>query len=172
MRLPVPTVPEIRAFVVACVVAVVMISSTLCWAIVHKVNQSDQIVQIAASSADQVERLNRQLDAQQVAAADQRAAARRDSRLTHQQLRAVLRFVKSLGIDIPPALLAQPKPTAGSSSTPKASAHSGAPSSPSPRPTATPGATPRPTTSPSGPDTGGLDPVCALLNLPTCPLLP
>lgn len=164
----IPSVREVRwsfAIVALCGVA---LTATICWGVVHKINQSDDIVRIAASSADQVERLSAQLDAQAKTAAEQRAELERQKQLTRAQyqltraqLRAVLAYLRSHGIAVPPEVLPpppshagpSPKGPAASSGTPLKPPASPAPATP-PSPTASPA--PRPSV------------LCALLPL-ICP---
>lgn len=136
MRLPNPTTSEVRwSFVVAFLCAAVL-TGTISWGVVHKVNQSDQIVRIAASSADQVERLNAQLDAQAKASQAQRDELMQQNRLTRTQLRALLRYLRAHGIQVPQtALTPAPKrlpaePEPGTTTRPKASGPTGTPAAP------------------------------------------
>lgn len=178
MRLPNPTTSEVRwsfAVVFLCAVA---LTATISWGVVHKVNQSDQIVRIAASSADQVERLNAQLDAQgaqlaaQAAASEaQRAELQRQNRLTRAQLRALLRYLRAHGIEVPQTALTPPaRADQGSVTRPKADGPQGPKPAPSPSPShpASPATTapPSPTASPA--PTGS--PLCDLLTERICPL--
>jgi hypothetical protein len=165
VRLPTPTAREVRwAFyvVAACALALVV---TICWAIVHKVDQSDDIVHVAAANAAQVNRLSNQLDAQakqldalkHQAAADARIAAKERATLRRQN-RAYLDYLRRLGIPIPQA--AAPQSAPGTVTRPKA-----APAHPSPHPStpASPAPTATPAPSPHGPDV-----LCTFAPL-TCP---
>jgi hypothetical protein len=159
MRIPVPTPREIRWGFVLVAACALVLALTVCWVIVHKVNQSDQIVRVAASSADQVERLNAQLDAQAKATEAQRADLQRQNRLTRSQLRALLRYLRAHGIEVPQTALTVRDDGGGSS--PKGSG----PRGPKPRPSKPP-ASPAPTATPT--PTASPDPVTEL----ACRLLP
>lgn len=171
MRLPNPTTSEVRwsfAVVFLCAIA---LTATISWGVVHKVNQSDQIVRIAASSADQVERLNAQLDEQAAANEVQRAELQRQNRLTRAQLRALLRYLRAHGIEVPQTALTPPaRADQGSVTRPKADGPQGPKPAPSPSPShpASPATTapPSPTASPT--PTGS--PLCDLLTERICPL--
>jgi len=101
----------------------------LAYGILHRVNQSDDIVHIAASSADQVERLNAQIDQQGRDAKVQRALLERQNRALKKQLasqswrqykqtRLLVRILRQNGITVPAEAFA---PSPGSSTTrPKA----------------------------------------------------
>lgn len=102
---------------------------------------------------------------------DQNRQLLEQSRRVLHQNRVLVRVLRRNGLDVPPVALPQSS-TSGAEEPPdpKASAtHQGA--SPAPSSPAGPGTTATPTPT-AGPSTTGLDPVCALLNLPTCPLLP
>lgn len=108
MRLPVPSPREVRATFTVAAVCVLALVATICWGIVHKVNQSDQIVRVATSQADQVERLNHQLDAQDKAAVQQRAdlndqieILQRQNHALQGQLTGIAKYLRAHGIDIP-----------------------------------------------------------------------
>lgn len=172
MHLPIPTVREVRGAFLVGAVAVLMLAGALSWGIVHKVNDSDDIVRIAASAADQVQRLSEQVDELQASAESSTAAAKNDRAALRRQLaaqraqnRAILRYLRQQGIAVPPTLLA-PRTGSGSSSTPKAQPSSGTHPSQAP---ASPQVTPRPSTTPTAAPTGpellcGISPaLCGLL---------
>lgn len=169
MRAPTPTAREVRwAFYVVAICALAL-TAAIVWGIVHKVNESDSVLHVAVANADQVQRLSEQLDTQDAkldALKAQAAGNAKAARIAVRQNRRLLAYLKANGIEIPKTLTSSgPRRSA-----PKASAtHQGA--SPAPSSPAGPGTTATPTPT-AGPTTTGLDPVCALLNLPTCPLLP
>ena len=137
MKLPVPTPRELRAsFFVAAVLAF-MLTMTLCWAIIHKVSQSDNVLHIAVANADQVQRLSEQLDAQATAAeAQHQADVARINQLIRGQ-RALTRVLRANGIAVP-NIAYTPRPSGGGgggSGPPK----SPGPSSPTPAAPAGPG---------------------------------
>ena len=170
MHLPVPTAYEVRLSFYVAAVAVLAIIATVCWGIVHKINQSDVIVSIAAANADQVERLNTQLDAQTKAAEGQREELKRQNRLTREQLRALLRYLRAHGIEVPQTALTPPPRDEGSVTRPKAAGPSQGPK-PTPSPSPPHPASPAPTAGPTPtPSPGPIGPLCDLLALPRCPL--
>lgn len=179
MRLPVPTRAEVRLTAWFCAIGFIILATTGAWAIVHKVNQSDQIVRVATSAADQVERLNAQLDTQAKADAIQRAAdaaqraeLQRQNQLTRAQLQALLRYLRAHGIQVPQTALTPP-PDHGTVTRPKGTGPRGPapkPHQPAPLPTPLSGS-PTPTAPPSptpSPDLVGS--LCDLLRLSPCPL--
>jgi outer membrane biosynthesis protein TonB len=180
-----PSVREVRwsfAIVAACGIA---LAATICWGIVHKINQSDAIVRIAASSADQVERLNSQIDSLR---ADYSAAQEASTRLEAQnerlirvnrqqraQLKALLTYLREHGLSVPQPRTAYepeppaPKATAAHSGTPPTTTSPASPAptphqSPSPSPSPRP-SSPRPTKTPPAPTTPTRPLVCTLLPL-------
>lgn len=165
MRSPTPTAREVRwAFYVVATCGLIL-TLAISWGIVHRFNQTDEIVGIAASSSSQVDRLSAQLDAQSAqldalkrqAARDARASAR-ETRALRQQNRALLNYLRELGIDIPRTATRGP-----GQSSPKGRAPSGAPPKSKPRPSPTPGS-PGPTGTPSPTGSPGLaDVICGLL---------
>jgi hypothetical protein len=161
VRLPTPTVREVRwSFIVvfACAVALTV---TICWVIVHKVNQSEDIAAVAAANAAQVNRLSDQIDAQAAESERQRRQLKTQNRQVHAELTALLRYLRAHGIEVPQTALTAPVKPSGSTR-PKAE-----PARPTPHPTApaspAPTATPTPRTPGTGPDV-----LCALAPL-TCP---
>jgi hypothetical protein len=150
MRLPKPSAREVRwSFIVVFACAAVF-AVTICWAIVHKVNQSDEIVHVAASQAAQVDRLTDQFDAQAAESARQRRQLKAQNRQVHAELTALLRYLRAHGIEVPQTALTAPAPResghpkARTSSTPRP--HQSGPASPAPT------ATPTPSTPSPGPD--------------------
>jgi hypothetical protein len=162
IRLPTPTSRELRWgfwLVAACTLALAL---TVCWAIVHKVNQSDDIVRVAASNAAQVNRLSDQIDAQAVESARQRRLLKDQNRQVHAELTALLRYLRAHGIEVPQtALTPEVKPS--ESTRPKAGK-----AQPAPHPTHPASPAPTATPTPTSPSLG--DSLCGLLNVTDCPL--
>lgn len=160
MRLPNLSAREVRWSFYLVGVCTLALTATICWGIVHKVNQSDEVLHIAASSSAQVDRLGNQLDAQATTADAQRAALQRQNkavrdelRAARVQLRALLTYLRAHGIAVPSTALAL-QPHASAVTRPK---DVQAPTKPrpvhpaSPAPTATP-TPPSPTPAPGIPD--------------------
>lgn len=108
MQLPEPSAREVRWTFYVAAAAALLLTATLCWGIVHRVNQSDDIVHIAASNADTVERLNDQIDVLNAQLdAQGKAAERRQARLQQQnrdlkrQLDVLLAFLRDHGLQVP-----------------------------------------------------------------------
>lgn len=144
MRLPVPTGREVRGAFYVLALCALALTVTLCWAIVHKINQSDDIVHIASASADTVKRLNDKVDAlnAEADAARVQASAERDA--LRRQNRQLIKYLREHGLSVP-----ELHPSADESPPPKQQTPSGAspkpkPRTPSPRPTPTPPASPTP----------------------------
>lgn len=172
LPLPVPSPREVRFSFLVAGICVFVLTSAVVWGIVHKVSQSDGILRIAVANADQVQRLNEQLDAQGTASTRERAALKRQIGAVREELRrqraaqrALMEYLRNQGISVPQSALTPPS-RGGSSPDPKAQTPPGASSPSGP---ASPAPTPRPTATPS-PSPGVLDPACVLLTLPTCPL--
>ena len=162
MHLPKPSAREVRWSFVVVFACAVMFAVTLCWAIVHKVNQSDEIIHVAASQAAQVDRLTDQFDAQAAESARQRRQLKAQNRQVHAELTALLRYLRAHGIEVPQTALTPPAPR--ESSRPKGPAQA----TPSPRPTPSSGqASPAPTATPTPDTTPGPDVLCTLVPL-TC----
>jgi hypothetical protein len=167
MRTPDPSPRELRWTFVAVLSCALMLTATLCWGIVHRVNQSDEIVHIAASNADTVERLNDQIDVlntrlgQQAKAAErQRNTLQRQNRALTAQLAALVKFLRAHGLSVPDAV-ARTGPRADR---PKGPGPRG------PKPRQSHPASPDPTATPTPTAPGALDPVCGLLAAPLiCP---
>lgn len=169
MRLPVPTAREVRWSFYLVALCALALTTTICWGVVHKVNQSDTIVRIAAASADQVERLNTQLDAQARDAESQRAQLQRQNKATRAELRALLRYLREHGIEVPRAVTTPP--TARSEANrPKVSGSTAPAPQPQPSSSPPPPASPAPTAAPSPTPTPVLDALCDLLHASPCPL--
>lgn len=101
---------------------------------------------------------------------DQNRQLLEQSRRVLRQNRVLVRVLRRNGLEVPSVVLSPPT-TAEPVEPPDPKGQATPPrASPSPSTPASPGHTATPT--PSGPDTTGLDPVCALMNLPDCPLLP
>lgn len=161
---PVPTSREVRWSFYVAAVCVLMFSATVCWAVVHKVNQSDGIVRVAASNAAQVDRLSEQIDAQAAESAQQRRQLKAQNRQVHAELTALLRYLRAHGIEVPKTALTPPASPSRSTRPKDTTARpSPTPSPRSPRP-----ASPAPTATPT-PTTPG-EALCGLLDVPVCPL--
>lgn len=125
MRAPEPSSREVRwAFYVVAACGL-LLTVTLCWGIVHRVNQSDDIVHIAASNADTVQRLNDQIDqlnvqlAKQDRAADrQRTVLRRQNRALHHQLDVLVDFLRAHGLPVPQVVTSASRGSGGGGSEP------------------------------------------------------
>jgi hypothetical protein len=178
MRLPVPTRSEVRFSFWVVGIAALMVTAALCYSFVQRVQQADDLVHIAERNADQVERLNRQIDeqaaestAQRQALLDQNAQLLQQNRESARVLRGLMRYLRSIGIEVPETLLSPSPKTAPKTTTPGTSGSSrpkgtprpkaaGTPA-PSPRP-GSPGATATPTPTPLLGPLGGVDlgPLC------------
>ena len=108
MRLPIPTVREVRGSFALAAICALLLTGTLCWGIAHKVSQTDNVLHVAVSAADQVERLSAQLDEQAQANAaqldllrQQSRDARRANRASRAQLAALLTYLRAHGINVP-----------------------------------------------------------------------
>jgi Flp pilus assembly protein TadB len=167
MRTPEPSPRELRWSFIAVLACALMLTATLCWGIVHRVNQSDDIVHIAASNADTVERLNDQIDilntrlAEQAQAAEQqRTTLQRQNRALTHQLDALVKFLRAHGLSVPDTVArAGPETTSPKGHGPRG---------PKPRPK--PPATPGPTATPTPTTPGVTDVLCGLVPVPLiCP---
>lgn len=160
-HLPNPSVREVRwAFIVVFVCAVAL-TATICWAVVHKVSQSDGIVRVAATNAAQVDRLSDQIDAQAAESARQRRLLKAQNRQVHAELTALLRYLRAHGIEVPQTALTPPV-TRSEPTRPKAGK-----AQPSRRPSPSGPASPAPTATPT-PSTGPVPDPCQLVPL-MCP---
>lgn len=167
MRLPNPTVREVRWSFIVVFACAVTLTGTITWGVVQKIDESDRIVAIAAANADQVQRLNTQLDAQAEAAKAQRLQLQRANHEIKAQLRALLRYLRAHRIAVPQTALT-PIPGATPQATvtrPKAPTPRGPRPSPSHAAEPAPTPPPSPTTSP-----GPVGSLCDLLTAPACPL--
>lgn len=166
MKVPEPTAGEVRWTFKVVGLCALILTLALAYGIVHKVNSSDAalqgVVRVASASADQVKRLNAQLDAQQrIDAQRAKQAARERAQQLHVS-KVLVKILRKKGIPIPAGLFA---PTSGTSSH-RPKAHR--PTSPgTPTPTA-----PRPTTSPTPTVCQLVPALCDGLPLGLPPLLP
>lgn len=108
MKIPIPTRQEVRLAFITAVVLVLLGAGLLGWVVVHKVNESNAIVRTAAAEADQISRLNEQLDAQSKSATAERAVLRAQNMTLQLEVRAgalnqraVLRYLRNHGIKVP-----------------------------------------------------------------------
>lgn len=148
MRIPEPTSGEVRWTFRAVGVVAIIFALALGYGIVHKVNQSDDIVRIAAAEANQVDRLTSQLEAQNQMAAQRAKSATRDRAEQTAQIRRLQRLVailakslKANGIAVPSGVFSTPK--GGSTTRPKVphrprSTNPATPTPTAPSPTADP----------------------------------
>jgi len=176
MRMPIPSAREVRgAFYIGAICALAF-TLTICWVIFHKINQSDEIVHVAAAATGQFGRLSTKIDQQNAKIDQQKAqldaikhqaaldalAGSRERRALREQNHRLLDFLRSLGIAVPRSLI-WPSDGGGGAG-PKGQA-GGQPSHP--RPSNPPG-TPAPTGTPTptdGPTVLGIDlgPICAFM---------
>jgi hypothetical protein len=169
MHLPTPTPRELRWSFYVAALAAIALTTVLIWAIVQRVNQSDDIVHVAASNADQVQRLSNQVDALteqlvEQAAANQRQVngLRAQNKAQRRQLTALVDYLRSHGLGIPKVAAAE----SGGAGRPKGSATSSGTSSPKPRKPPAP-ATPAPTSTPRPTQAEAVtELLCSLLPLP------
>lgn len=160
-----PTRSEVRLAAIIVALCALILTSALAYGVVRRVNQGDEIVRTAASEADQVERLNAQLDAQAKAATAERATLIAEIHALQLQQHAVVVYLRRHGVTIPRTVFSTPRTDEGLTrpKVPKAQ--------PSPRPhhPRNPG-TPAPTGSTPSPNP--LAWLCAaLLEIPACPRL-
>ena len=144
MRIPIPTRQEVRVAFITAVALVLLGAGLLGWVVVHKVNESNSIVRTAATEADQISRLNEQLDAQSKSATAERAVLRAQNMTLQLEVRAgalnqraVLRYLRNHGIKVPVNVVTLTG--TGPSNRPKVptgrqSSHQRAPGTPAPRP--------------------------------------
>lgn len=157
---------QVRLILITLAICALMLTGTISYGILHKINQGDQVVRTAAAEADQIERLGAQLDAQgrdaaaaQAALKNQLRATRAELRRTQRQNRLIFIYLHKLGVTVPPALLAPER--SGSAPLPKA---------PAARPPHRKRrANPVPTGNTASADLLGW--LCQLLHLSTCPHL-
>lgn len=114
-----PTQREVRLSAIAAALCAVLIASALSYGIVHKVNQGDAIVRTAASEADQVERLNQQLDAQSKVATSERAALMAQNTALQREVNALVRYLRRHGITVPASVVNPPRSGTAASNRPK-----------------------------------------------------
>jgi hypothetical protein len=140
---------------------VMLLMIALCFSFVKRVEQADSLIRIAAQNAEQVQRLNDQIDIQAASSNRQRAQLREQNRQLRIQLDAVLKALREHGIQIPKLVVTRPSGS-GVGSGPK-----GVPAPRPPEPKPRPGS-PAPTGTPTptgGPTVLGIDlgPICAFM---------
>jgi len=115
-----PSAGEVRWVFKVVGYCAIIFAVAFAYVIVVKVNQGNDIVRIAASEADQVQRLNSQIDEQNQLSAQRSKQASRERDQAYAQITrlqrqvaasnrttaALLRFLRANGIDVPSTIIA------------------------------------------------------------------
>lgn len=155
--------------------AVLMLAAVASWGFVQRQQQIDGLIVISQRTTAQVQVLNDQLDqlqadadAAEVAASAERDRLRQQNRVERAQFRTLLKYLREQGIDVPQSLVRR---EIGGGASPKGRGPRGPdPTPPRPPLLPVPLVSPGPTATPTPTSPSLTDQLCALLRLPSCPL--